>query len=125
MVSHEGDPGAQKPFLIPILAGAQAHTTKYGGWQRYLVLAPDNESSAGDWYLGWRWPSSQAKFGIPIPGGAGVSRIPTSGPKRVLIGPGFAEWFGIRADTNEQIPIMQIGDGCIGNGGEHKDVPLF
>ena len=107
MVNHPGDDGASKPFPVPILAGAQAHIT----WKRYLVLEPN---STNTWYVGWRWP-----------GDAGVSRIPSIGLKRVLIGPGPTEWFGIDANTQEQIPIKQIGEGKVGDGGEFAHIPVF
>lgn len=111
MVSHTGDPSAKTVPSVPILAGASAHATKYGGWKRYLVLTPNTMSH---WHIGWRWP-----------GGAGVSRVLTRGPVRVLLGPGSAEWFGIEAYTNVQIPITQIGEGRIGCNGEFSHIPLF
>ncbi len=112
MVSHPGDTSARKLPRVPLLAGALAHVTKYGGWQRYLVLEPD--TAQGGWHIGWRWS-----------GGAGVSRIPAIGPLRVLVGPGPTEWFGIVVGTNVQIPIKQIGEGHIGHGGEFAKVQLF
>lgn len=111
MVTHQGDYSARKLPRIPIIAGALAHVTKYGGWKRYLVLAPD---TTHEWHIGWRWS-----------GGAGVSRISTQGPVRVLIGPGITEWFGIEAGTNVQIPINQIGEGHVGDGGKFAYIPLF
>lgn len=111
MVAHQGDQNARKLPRISVLAGALAHVTQYGGWKRYLVLAPD---TARDWYIGWRWP-----------GGAGVSRVRVKGPVRVLIGPGPTEWFGIEADTNVQVPITQLGEGRVGDNGEFSQVPLF
>ncbi len=111
MVTHPGDQNARKLPRVPVLAGALAHVTKYGGWKRYIVVAPD---TSHDWYIGWRWS-----------GGAGVSRVRTKGPVRVLVGPGPTEWFGIEADTNVQIPLTQIGEGHIGDNGEFAQVPLF
>lgn len=132
MVSHNGDPQAKKPLPIPLLAGAQAHAAKYGGWQRYLVLEP-SDSSVRSWYVGWRWPASKVGLGLTIPSGAGVSRIPDTALdhgyerayKRVLIGPGFTEWFGICTHTNKQIPIEVAAEGQIGTSGRFAGVPLF
>lgn len=112
MVAHQGDPSSRKLPRVPVLAGALAHLTRYGGWQRYLVLEPETESH--EWHIGWRWP-----------GGAGVSRIKTNGPVRVLVGPGPTEWFGVSARTNVQIPIKRIGEGHIGHAGQFTNVPLF
>jgi hypothetical protein len=112
VVAHQGDQNARKLPRVPVLAGALAHVTKYGGWKRYLVLAPDTTHDY--WHIGWRWP-----------GGAGVSRVRAKGPVRVLVGPGPTEWFGIEADTNVQIPIIQIGDGHVGDNSEFSQVPLF
>jgi len=111
MVSHRGDQSARKIPQIQVLAGALAHVTKYGGWQSYLVLSPETMK---DWHIGWRWR-----------GGAGVSRVVTKGPVRVLVGPNPTEWFGIEAGTNTQIPITQIGTGKIGDGGTFARIPLF
>lgn len=111
MIAHQGDQTARKVPRVPLLAGALAHAAKYGGWKHYLVLVPD---TTGEWHIGWRWS-----------GGAGVSRVQTKGSVRVLIGPHFTEWFGIEAVTNRQIPIKQIGEGQIGDGGPFSKVPLF
>jgi hypothetical protein len=112
MASHPGDPNARKMPKFPF-AHALAHSTRYGGWQRYLVL--DTVSSAEEeWYVGWRWQ-----------GGQGVSRIAIQGPRRVLIGPGSTEWFGISAFDNSQTPIRIIGGGIVGDGGEYSKLPIF
>ena len=112
MVSHLGDPSAQKMPNLPF-AHALAHSTKYVGWQRYLVL--DMAFSAEEeWYIGWRWK-----------GGQGVSRITLKGPRRVLLGPGPTEWFGIAVSDNSQVPIKIIGEGKIGGGGKYSHLPIF
>lgn len=113
MVRHEGDPGARKLPPVTILAGAVSHLTRFGGWQRYLVVAP-KDLNAGSWYIGWRWDGS-----------AGVSRVQNTGAARVLIGPGPTEWFAIRGTDNAQIPLIKIGEGKIGQGGQFSDLPLF
>lgn len=113
MVGHSGDPHARKLPPVTILAGALSHATRFGGWQRYLVLAPQ-DPDAGLWYIGWRWK-----------GGAGVSRISVATPVRVLIGPGPTEWFAIKASDDHQIPLNKIGEGKIGESGQFSDLPLF
>lgn len=121
MVRHEGDPDARKLPRVPILAGSLAHMTRFGGWQQYLVLGVDAKAMetvlSHRWYIGWRWK-----------GGAGVSRIPTLGALRVLVGPQPTEWFGIGADEtvcNMQIPIRKIAEGRIGDEGRYSKLPLF
>ncbi len=111
MVTHQGEPGARKLPNAPILAGALAHVTRYGGWKHYLVLQPYEEY---DWHIGWRWSD-----------GAGVSRVIVRGPVRVLVGPNPTKWFGIAVTTNVQIPIIKIGEGRIGDGSPFSDIPLF
>lgn len=113
MVRHEGDPTARKLPPVTILAGAVSHLTRFGGWQRYLALAPRG-LGADAWYIGWRWN-----------GGAGVSRVPNTTPVRVLVGPGVTEWFAIRVSDTTQIPLIKIGEGKIGDGGQFTDLPLF
>ncbi len=111
MVAHQGKPDARKVPKVPILSGALAHATKYGGWKHYLVLQPADEQ---EWHIGWCWSD-----------GAGVSRVIVRGPVRVLIGPNPAKWFGIAVTANVQIPLVQIGEGRIGDGGPFSHLPLF
>jgi len=113
MVSHSGDSTARKLRKFTILAGALSHVTKFGGWKRYLVLAPD-DSQIEEWFIGWRWK-----------GGAGVSRIPITGAVRVLIGPGATQWFAIRASDQTQVPLTKIGEGRIGEKEMYSQLPLF
>jgi hypothetical protein len=113
MVSHGGDPAARELPKVTILAGAVSHATRFGGWQKYLALAPENQDSE-EWYIGWRWK-----------GGAGVSRIPNLGGVRVLVGPGATQWFAIRASDQTQVPLAKIGEGVIGDGGMHSHLPLY
>lgn len=113
MVAHRGDPHARKLPPVTILAGALSHLTRFGGWQRYLVVAPE-DLDAGPWHIGWRWK-----------GGAGVSRVSNVGAARVLIGPDATEWFAIRVSDNTQTPLIKIGEGKIGKGGKFSNLPLF
>ena len=112
MVSHKGNPNARKLPRIPILAGALAHATRYGGWRHYLVITP--EANVSSWYVGWRWK-----------GGGGVSRIKNQGAARVLVGPNQTEWFGIETHFQHQVPIKIIGEGHIGNKSMFSKIPLF
>ncbi len=112
MASHPGDPEAQRIPKFP-LAHAIAHATKYGGWSRYLVVDAIVSVEEG-WHVGWKWQ-----------GGQGVSRIVMKGPRRVLLGPEPASWFGIAVLNNSQIPIRIIGEGIIGDGGKYSHLPIF
>jgi hypothetical protein len=112
MVHHSGDPTARTLPPVTVVAGALSHLTRFGGWQRYLVVAPQ-EHNNGQWYIGWRWK-----------GGAGVSRVPSVSAVRVLIGPGPTEWFAIRASDQTQIPLIKVGVGKIGES-QFSNLPLF
>lgn len=118
MVSHAGDPEARYAQAPSWLVGCLAHATRFGGWRRYVVLCPESNSQKR-WYVGWRsW------HGGPV----GVSRVPNVGPLRVLVGPGAVEWFGISADSenlNEQIPIMKLDEGRIGESCEYSKLPIY
>ena len=111
MVYHKGDKKARKLPSTPIVSGASAHLTKYGGWKCYLVIEPEFNLN---WHIGWHWQ-----------GGAGVSRVLSRGPVRVLIGPTATRWFGIEVESNIQLPIRKIGEGVIGDGSEFSQIPLF
>ena len=116
MVSHPGNPAARTLPLLPF-AHALAHVQKWGGWPTYLVLQPLDPSHT--WYVGWRWQ-----------GGAGVSRVAVRGSLRVLVGPNFAEWFGIGAANyvkDFQIPIEKVGEGEVADDDsvQWSHLPLF
>lgn len=88
-------------FHVPIL----------GGWREYVVIEPIvNEN----WYIGWI-------SGLV----GGVSRINLFGPTRVLRGPSDTLFFGINAETGEQLPLRQIGSGCTGDRGQFSRIRLL
>ena len=88
------------------------HLTRFGGWKKYAVLKPVKH--VGAWHVGWI-----AKDVI------GVSRIESSGPVRVLLGPGECTFFGVSAYNHVQLPIHKIGSGRIGDGGLWRGVQLL
>lgn len=92
--------------------GAASHVTIFGGWKPYVVIRPRNIEEK--WHIGWRAGNVH-----------GVSRIVLRGPVRVLIGPGDVWFFGVREMSDEQIQIMKIGFGEIGDGGPHSQTPLL
>lgn len=88
------------------------HLPIIGGWKKYVVLSPLDVNQ--DWYIGWMSTID-----------AGVSRIKLRGPVRMLLGPGEVTFFGLNAETNEQINIKETGRGRVGNKGPHAQVPLL
>ncbi|MEI6649814.1 MAG: hypothetical protein WCL23_00070 [Candidatus Moraniibacteriota bacterium] len=99
------------PEALPGRTLVRFHIPILGGWKDYVVLVPERESR---WHIGWNNHL-----------GGGVSRIVLSGPVRMLRGPGSATFFGIDADTGEQIPIRLIGTGRIGDLGGFAKVKLL
>lgn len=81
-------------FHIPIL----------GGWRNYVVLEPQTQGC--DWHVGY--------IASDI---IGASRIRLSGRVRMLIGHGDVSFYGIDAESYEQIPVKEVGRGRIGEGG--------
>ncbi len=108
VVDVSADPTARRRYWwkIPIF-----HIPILGGWRSYVVLRPKHHL-VDDWYVGWI-----AKDVI------GVSRIPLTGPVRVLRGDDDVAFFGVYADGT-QVPIEQIGKGRIGDGGPWRHVHL-
>lgn len=88
------------------------HLPIIGGWKKYVVLCPLDVNQ--DWYIGWMSTID-----------AGVSRIKLRGPVRMLLGPGEVTFFGLNAETNEQVNIQETGRGRIGDKGPHAQVPLL
>lgn len=87
------------------------HMPIFGGWREYVVLSPFPDDGY-DWYVGWI-----------TEGVVGISRIPSCGPVRVLLGSGPVRFYGIDK-IGQQVPLVQIGDGRIGSGGRFVNVPL-
>lgn len=88
------------------------HLPIFGGWRGYVALERVNPGK--DWYVGY----VTGDF-------IGASRIKLSGRVRMLIGHSNVSFFGIDADTHEQISIMEIGRGRIGDGGEFAKEKLL
>ena len=101
------------PEALPGRTLVRFHIPIFGGWRDYVVFEPCENRA---WYLGWT---------IGPSAGGGASRILLSGPVRALRGPGSMCFFGIDADTREQIPIKLIGKGRIGDLGEFSKVKLL
>lgn len=89
------------------------HVPIFGGWRDYAVIEPAVE--VGAWHPGWT---------TGVDNGGGVSRLRFVGPARVLRASGDMYFFGIDAETGEQIPVRRIGEGRIGRGGEFSGVDL-
>lgn len=92
-------------FGLPIF-----HMPAFGGWRRFIVLIPSIEQD--EWYVGWVANDFM-----------GVSRIPLSGPVRLLVKGGQTLFFGIN-EHGDQIKIEQIGMGQIGEKHSYRNVPL-
>lgn len=117
----EGDPKAfhtrwvctgWEKIWVPIF-----HMPLIGGWREYVVIEAVDHT--GPWYIGWIAPDV-----------AGVTRIrrglwrEVRGAMRVLRGPDDVFFFGIDADSGEQINVRVIGSGRVGHGGPYKHLPL-
>jgi hypothetical protein len=106
-LAFRGDPAATRAKLwgfIPLF--------HMGGWKTFKVLEPVNHT--GQWFIGWYVADVLC----------GVSRIPLSGPVRVLIGPGEVSFFAL--DTHGRtLPLQQIGTGRVRQAGAFAKVPLL
>lgn len=87
------------------------HLPLIGGWKQYVVLSPQTDEY---WHIGWTSSID-----------AGVSRIKLHGPVRMLIGPGEVNFFGVSANTIQQITVNEIGRGRVGDSGPHSKTPLL
>lgn len=104
------DPTACKPRWGPI---PRSHIPILGGWRKYVVLESD-ELPELQWYVGW----------CSSPLGGQVSRVPIAhGKVRMLIGDRPVYFFGLDL-AGFQIPIRKVGEGAIGDGGEHRLIYL-
>jgi hypothetical protein len=104
MVHCKGIPG--ETAIWPIF-----HIPIFGGWRRYVVLAPVDERT-GDWFVGWKWSS-----------GTDILQISIRDAVRMLEGPRDVSFFGV-GKNGVQIKIKKIGAGQIGDGGEWSYIPL-
>ena len=112
-----------RPYLHTVAGDRNAVTRRFfgiiprfhlpiiGGWRRYVVIEPQLHSDT--WYLGW--------IGTEV---ANVSRVPVLGAVRTLRGPLPVNAFGIDSYGN-QILLMEIGTGVVGEGGPFAHLPLL
>jgi len=88
-----------------------------GGWREYVVVAPDRYF--GVWHVGWIYQGWIGHSRIPIPHGQ---------PARLLLAPKVTHFFGVCGSSrfyNEQIKIVEIGRGKIGDKGRYRKVLLL
>jgi hypothetical protein len=110
MVTVPGDPRAVKRWWGPLPI---FHIPVLGGWSKFIVMEPATPVSSS-WYIGW----------IAGDTVAGVSQIMISHQVRLLVGAGPAQFFGL-TNEGEQIPLIVVGHGRIGQSGRFSSVPLL
>jgi len=113
MVFQAGNPSAFKwrwKMGLPIF-----HLPLLGGWKEYVVLRPSGLPAGykESWHLGWH-----------LVGLTGISRIKLMGPARALIGRGDVRFFAFDKD-GQQIPLVAIGTGRIGDRSLYSQLPLL
>ena len=107
---HEpGDNEAASPWLLGFIP--RFHLPIIGGWRNYVVIKPVQQNMS-HWYVGW-----------VNAGACGVSRLPLTGPVRLLIGPENTDFIGLDED-GFQIKVKKTGKGRIGTGGRYAHLPL-
>ena len=106
MVHCSGVPSAMRR-INPIY-----HLQIFGGWRDYVVLSPTD--TARPWRVGWITYDR-----------IGVSRILLHSPARTLIGPADVSFFAIDGETGEQLPLMKLATGRVGEGGTYMKTPLL
>jgi hypothetical protein len=104
-----GDDFASRRWLLglPLL-----HMPIMGGWRRYYVLEPE-EDSADEWFIGW----VVGKY-------SGVSHVPIRGPVRMLKDKRPVSFFGFKSEE-KQIRIRLIGEGSLGESPQYGRLPLL
>jgi hypothetical protein len=98
-------------FGIPLV-----HAPVFGGWHKYVVLAPDQYPAT--WHIGWLWETSHGQVK------GRVSKVPLRTPVRMLRGPGLVCFFGLNHD-GQQMLIRTIGYGRVGELGPYSSLPLL
>ncbi len=111
MVHCSGDPTAQRRWLLGCIPCF--HMPRFGGWKRYAVVAVDPRVYNGRWRIGWKT--------VDV---IGVTRHVVFGPARVLIGPHPVAFFAL-SERGQQLPLVLVDEGVIGDGGPHCFLPLF
>ena len=66
----------------------------------------------GVWHIGWIVSTTEQ-----------ISKIPLIGSVRMLVGSGDVFFFGVD-DSGVQVPVLEVGEGRIGDGGPHSKVQL-
>ena len=104
-------------WMVPVDAatgavklGVRSHMPVFGGWRDYVVLEP--VEYVGEWYIGWIRDVVEA------------SRTPLQGRVRMRRGDLSVLFFGT-TKNGTQIRIRLVGEGRIGEGGLHAQVPLL
>ena len=107
MLNFPGDPSASDRWLglVPLF-----HLPIFGGWKKYVVLEP--AIAQATWFVGW---NSRDVFGI--------SRVPLTGPVRLLIGKDAVAFFAFNT-AGEPVELRQIGEGVLGQPGPFSKIPL-
>lgn len=113
MASVMYDPKAVKRRrfgIVPIF-----HMPKSGGWQKYVVLEPENLPEGSIWFIGW----------IPGDGSPGLSMIPLTGSDvRCLRGDSDTLFFAILSN-GEQLKLRATGYSQIGECGVFSQIPFL
>lgn len=95
------------PSFIGKHWGILFHFPIFGGWRHYTVLQPENPE--GGYYVGW---------------GTEVSKILLFEAVRLLNGPEGA-YFHAFNKSGEQIKLVRIGEGKVGNNSYFSKLPLL
>jgi hypothetical protein len=93
--------------LLPVF-----HMPIFGGWSTFIVIQPQ-QASIKRWYIGWVTQDATQ-----------ISRIPLSTPVRVLLSREVVTFFGVD-ETGNQIPVIKVFKGSIGNAGKYSRIPLL
>ncbi len=108
MIHSGGNAAARRRWIwkLPLF-----HAPIFGGWRDYIVIQPFDPHA--EWHVGW--------VGKDV---AGVTQVKLYGPARVLIGPEEVSFFGLNR-RGQQIPLVVVGRGEIGERGPFAKLPLL
>ena len=104
-----GDPDACAPWWLGFIP--RFHIPILGGWRKFVVLQAATDE---DWFIGWFHES----------GMVGISNVPLCGAVRMTIGSKNVRFFALTR-SGEQVSLIKIGEGKIGEAGEFRHVPLL
>ena len=108
MITVAGDSSAFRRWWGPLPI---FHIPLFGGWSKFVVLETTQNEL---WYIGWLTGDT-----------LGVSKIPLTGPVRVLVGSLPAQFFALRLADGVQLELKSTGHGRVGTAGEFSKVPLL